>query len=888
MFSPFWYNRGMMNEFTITQHDTETLRIFVPSSDSTNAVIRDIPGITWDSKERHYTLHVTRRSVDALRDILRGRKYSIAPDALDMLKNGATMRKPYDVTLSPDKKVIIGKFEFHHKYERAFKSAYGKVVSRGEWKVNANNVELLLHNIESNELDLQVHPDVIALTETKEGLPGYSGYIAELNRLSIGEVPFVKTAPKPKRGKNLEQKLNSYGITTALDSLRTFPLRYIDRSNPILIRDLVVGESASVIAKISNITPYDRARRLTKVTIEDSQGGQISLAFFNQPWLSSQFYKGDEVVVYGKYTTTTAKSGAKYTGFSSPTINKLGDRNRAMPMVPVYPQSDKLKITTWDILKVQQNLARHLNPDMVDPMPQELLDRYQLIGRHQAYKDIHIPTDTESEKQARRRLVYEEFLMLQLKIQQRRTLVSETVGISHSWDEDTSLARKYEQSLPYTMTNAQQKATQDLDNDLRAPTPCHRLLQGDVGAGKSTIATWAMLRAVDSGYQGALMAPTEILAEQLFLGLKADIEHLNNTMGTNVTVAFLGSKTRVKEKRETLEKLASGELHLLVGTHSLISEDVIYKDLGIIVIDEQHRFGSEQRTALRMKRTDGRTPDVLTMTATPIPRTSSMVLYGDMDITILDELPPGRLPIKTQWIGIPSQEATADEDMGAWRDIKKQVEEGHQAYVVASLVEESETIAAASAEEAFHSLQHGALFGLRLGMVHGKQKRQEREETMNAFARGEIDVLVSTTVIEVGVNVPNATVMVILEAGRFGIAQLHQIRGRVGRSSIPSRCYLIGDTSSDEGTARLEALVESTDGFYLAEKDLEIRGEGKLFGTTQSGEGDLRIASLREHAVVLEYAQKDAQHILKDDPYLQKSLLLKQELEIYYPEEIKL
>lgn len=877
-----------MNEFTITQYDASTLKIHVPTSDSSHVVVREIPGIVWDSENQHYTLAITRRSVDSLRSILRGRKYSIAPQALEMLKKGASLPQPYDITLSPDKKVIHGKFEYHKKYEQAFKSAYGKVQGRGHWVVNANNVELLLHNIESKDLDLRISPEVHALTEVKGGLPGYSGYIAELNRLSIGEVPFVKESPKPKKGRSLEQRLNAYGIETALDSLRNFPMRYIDRSNPILIKDLIVGENASVIAKIANITPYDRARRLTKITIEDAQKKQLNLGFFNQPWLSSQFHKDDDVVVYGKYTVNTSKSGAKFPGFSSPTINKLGDKNRAMPIVPVYPQSDKSKITTWDILKVQQNLARHLNPDMVDPLPENLISKYKLISRHEAYKNIHIPVNAESEKQARRRLVYEEFLMLQLKIQQRRALVSETIGISHAWDEESSLARKYEQSLPYTMTNAQQKATRELDKDLQSPHPCHRLLQGDVGAGKSTIATWAMLRAVDSGYQGALMAPTEILAEQLFLGLKADIEHLNNTMGTEVSVSFLGSKTRVKEKREVLEKLSSGELNLLVGTHSLISDDVIYNNLGIIVIDEQHRFGSEQRTALRMKRTDGKTPDVLTMTATPIPRTSSMVLYGDMDITILDELPPGRLPIKTQWIGTSAQEATSDDDMTCWQDIRAQVEKGHQAYVVASLVEESEKIAAASAEEAYHALKHGALFGLRVGLVHGQQKRQEREETMNAFANGDIDVLVSTTVIEVGVNVPNATVMVILDAGRFGIAQLHQIRGRVGRSSIPSRCYLVGETSSDEGTARLEALVESTDGFYLAEKDLEIRGEGQLFGTEQSGQGDLRIASLRDHAIVLECAQEDAQNILQEDPYLQKSLLLKQELDIYYPEEIKL
>ena len=871
---------------TIDTKDNTTLEIRISLGNVANGTIRDLPGIAWNGTDQYFSLPVTRRTVDSLRDFIKGKEYTLTPAALASLKRGAELPVSYDVTLSPDKKTIIGKFEFHKKYEQAFKSAYGKVQERGLWHVNVNNVELLLHNLES--LDLNIAPEVSALLDMKEGLAGYTGYMAELARLPISEVPLVKKSPKPKRGRSLEQRLHAYGVETAMDALRVFPMRYIDRSNPILIKDLQVDETATILAKVSKIEPYNAQKRLTKITIEDPAGNTMTLAFFNQPWLNSQFFQSDDVVVNGKYTIKVAKNGQRYPGISSPSIDKLGDKKRAIPMVPVYPQSEKSKITTWDILKVQQDIARHLNPDLVDPLPEELIHKYKLISRTEAYRGIHIPLNAEHERQSRRRLVYEELLMLQLNIQQRKALMSKEQGISHSWDTDSSLASQFSESLPYEMTNAQKKAVAELDKDLQSPHPTHRLLQGDVGSGKSTIATWAMLRAVDSGYQGALMAPTEILAEQLYLGLKADIENLNKTLDTPITLSFLGSKSRVKEKREILENLESGTLNIVVGTHSLISDNVVYNNLGIIVIDEQHRFGSEQRTALRMKRQDDKIPDVLVMTATPIPRTSSMVLYGDMDITILDELPPGRVPIKTTWIGQSSQEATADEGAQCWEDIREQVKQGHQAYVVASLVEESEKIAAASAEEAYVSLSHGALYGLRVGIVHGQQKRQEREETMTAFARGEIDVLVSTTVIEVGVNVPNATIMVVLDAGRFGIAQLHQIRGRVGRSSIPSRCYLVGETTSDEGTSRLEALVASTDGFYLAEKDLEIRGEGQLFGTKQSGQGDLKIASLREHSVVLKCAQEDAEKIIEDDPYLQRNLLLNQELKIYYPDEIKL
>lgn len=873
---------------TIDTLDDETLTLDVPNYSPLYEKVRDIPGITWDGKERYHTLPVTRRTVDSLREVLRGNEYTISDPALNALKRGAHLNPGYDLTLSPDKKSIVGRFEFHKKYERAFQSAYGTVKGRGHWVVNVNNVELLLHNIESADLDLRIAPDVAALLEVSEGLPGYAGYIAELGRIDISDVPLVGNAPKPKRGRSLEQRLNAYGVQTALDALRVFPMRYIDRSNPVLIRDLVPDETASVIGKVTGVEKYDPRNRLTKITVTDPSGANISLGFFNQPWLGAQFFSGDDVVVYGKYTVRTGKNGRRYPGFSSPSIDKLGDKRRAMPIVPVYPQSEKSKITTWDMLKVQQDIARHLHPELVDPLPADIIEKYKLMSRHEAYRSIHIPTDTEAEKQARRRLVYEELFLLQLHIQQRKALVGSAQGIAHSWDDSSSLAVKFSESLPYAMTGAQQRAITELDADLQERHPMHRLLQGDVGAGKSTIATWAMLRAVDSGYQGALMAPTEILAEQLYLGLKTDIDLLNETMGTSVSVSFLGSKTKVKEKREVLERLESGDLDIVVGTHSLISDDVTYHDLGIIVIDEQHRFGSEQRTALRMKRQDDRVPDVLVMTATPIPRTSSMVLYGDMDITILDELPPGRVPIATEWVEQAADQAVMDKNAPCWADIREQVSQGHQAYVVASLVEESEKIAAASAEEAYQALMYGPLAGLRLGIVHGQQKRAEREEMMTAFAAGDIDVLVSTTVIEVGVNVPNATVMVVLDAGRFGIAQLHQIRGRVGRSSIPSRCYLVGETSSDEGSARLEALVSSTDGFYLAEKDMEIRGEGQLFGTKQSGQGDLKIASLQEHGVVLQCAMEDASAVIADDPYLQRNLLLNQELAIYYPEDIKL
>lgn len=861
----------------------EEIGVFIPKDDPANVSIVDIPGTSKGdagSDAFFYVLPVTRRCTDAFRDFLRNRDYTISPDAVESLRRGASLDPGYDLTLSPDGKRIVAQVEYHKRYEEIFRSAYAKVKERGHWEVNADNVELLLYRVKKDAPELRIDPAVSSLLEEEKSLPDYSGYLAELARMSLDVLPIVKDTKRLSA-----EKFDKHGISNALDMIRYFPLRYIDRSHPVLIKDLVVGEEASVIGTITKIEPKPQFK-LVEITIQDASGQSIRTAFFNQVWLARQYFKGDDVVLYGKYANSKSKNGKSYPGFSSPKISKIGDKDKSMPMIPVYPQSQKRGLTTWDILKVEQDIVRSLHPSLVDSIPAEVVEKYGLMNRQDAFVNIHLPTDPEKLSQARRRLVYEELFLLQVLIQQRKALYQETNGIAHSWDDSSSLAQKYRHTLPYALTGAQERAVQALDADLKKPVPMHRLLQGDVGAGKSTVATWAMLRAVDSGYQGALMAPTEMLAEQLYLGLKQDIDLLNKENGTSVSVRFLGSKLTAKQKREVTELLSSGELDIVVGTHALISDQAIYKNLGIVVIDEQHRFGTEQRTILREKRGDDLVPDVLMMTATPIPRTSSMVLYGDMDETVLDELPPGRVPIHTIWAEQNTAEVIHDDNAPCWKDIRAEVAKGHQAYVVASLVEDSETIAAASAEETYAVLQSGPLRGLRLGVVHGKQKRVDRESTMAAFVAGEIDVLVATTVIEVGVNVPNSTLMVILDSNRFGIAQLHQIRGRVGRSTIPSRCYLVGMPTSDESIQRLGALVESTDGFYLAEKDLDIRGSGQLFGTQQSGESDLRIASLQEHRKVLECAQEDASALISDDPYLQRNLLIKQEIELLFPGEI--
>jgi ATP-dependent DNA helicase RecG len=453
------------------------------------------------------------------------------------------------------------------------------------------------------------------------------------------------------------------------------------------------------------------------------------------------------------------------------------------------------------------------------------------------------------------------------------------------------LVRRFHAALPYGLTGAQTRTIAEIEADLAGPHPMHRLLQGDVGAGKTTVAVSALLAAVQGGHQGALMAPTEVLADQHYVGITRMLAGLevpdpDNLFGDRpLRVALLTNKVTGPERRETLAGLADGTIDLAVGTHALIQEAVAFKSLGVVVVDEQHRFGVEQRAMLRTKGEEGAAgtvPDVLVMTATPIPRTAAMTVYGDLDVSVLDELPPGRTPIKTMWADGPLMEEAV------WADVKEAVAAGQQAFVVCPLIDESEKLEVASAEETFHRLSLVDLPGLRLGLLHGRLPAAEKTETMEKFRRGDLDVLIATTVIEVGVDVPNATVMVILDADRFGIAQLHQLRGRVGRGKVASLCWLVTgekDEGAPAGNPRVEALVASTDGFELAEVDLDLRGEGTIMNTAQKGRSDLKLASLRRDRELVTKAREAAFTIVNSDPLLTDHKTLYDELALFFEAE---
>ena len=638
-------------------------------------------------------------------------------------------------------------------------------------------------------------------------------------------------------------------IETVLDLLMHYPRRYVDRTKQATIREMAIGEEATILATVRRSESRRTRNKRSMVTVDLSDDtGYLKCTFFNQPWREKQLPPGTQVVVFGKLELFQGRKQ-----MTNPVVDLVGDRTGRV--IPIYPQSEKARLNTWDLAKwIEESLRRA--GDIADPVPDQVLDRFDLQSRDWAMRHIHTPESLEEVAAARKRLVFDELLRIQLVLVRRKREYERTsLGIQHEIGGE--LVRRFHEQLPFSLTTAQERAIREIESDLAKPVPMHRLLQGDVGSGKTVVSVSAMLAAVQGGHQGALMAPTEVLAEQHGFGIRKMLEDFTVPAGDgslfddrSLSVALLTNRTTPKERTRILDGLASGDIDMAIGTHALIQEKVAFKSLGVVVIDEQHRFGVEQRAALRSK--GEAVPDVLVMTATPIPRTAAMTVYGDLDVSVLDELPPGRTPIKTRWAQGPLAESEA------WQRVRDEVVAGHQAYVVTPLIEESEKLEVASAQEKFEELSAGELHGLQLGLLHGRVKAAEKEAAMERFRSGELDVLVATTVIEVGVDVPNATVRVIVDADRFGIAQLHQLRGRVGRGAAVSYCYLLGAGATPDGERRLQAIEGSTDGFFLAEEDLEIRGEGTLMDTRQKGRSDLKLASLRRDRAVVERAREIA------------------------------
>ena len=693
--------------------------------------------------------------------------------------------------------------------------------------------------------------------------------------LTFDELAQIDIARLKGVGEAKQRALHEYGISDVLELLMTYPRRWVDRTNQQRVADAALGEEVLLVVEVRGVEERQMRNRRKMVNVRVGDGtGTLRITFFNQPWRARQLTIGLVVAIHGKVED--------YRGslqMTNPVVDLIGDRTGRI--VPIYPQSEKVRITTWELAAlVDQALRRCESRGLADPLSIADQERLGLIGRFEALKSIHGPDSMADATAARRRLAFDELLRVQVElVRRKRELERTSQGIEHVVGGE--LVERFVGALPFPLTAAQRRAIDEIATDMASPQPMHRLLQGDVGAGKTIVAVAALLNAVSGGHQGALMAPTEVLAEQHGSGVKALLDGLVVVDGDNqfgdrpLRVDLLTNRVTGQDRREVLAGLADGSVDIVIGTHALIQEGVEFGSLGAVVVDEQHRFGVEQRAALRAK-SDGVVPDLLVMTATPIPRTAAMTVYGDLEVSALDELPPGRTPIATHWAAGPLSEANV------WASVRDEVETGRQAYVVCPLIEESENLEVASAEETFEQLAAGELSSVRVGLLHGRMSSAEKEVTMEAFRARELDVLVATTVIEVGVDVPNATVMVVLDADRFGIAQLHQLRGRVGRGEHASTCWLM--TTSEDANPRIEALVASTDGFELAEIDLELRGEGTLMSSAQKGRSDLRLASLRRDRELIEQAREVAFRIIDDDPELAQSDVLRSEVTLLLSE----
>ncbi|HEY9793879.1 MAG TPA: ATP-dependent DNA helicase RecG [Candidatus Obscuribacterales bacterium] len=697
-------------------------------------------------------------------------------------------------------------------------------------------------------------------------------------------LPATEVKPKPRMDKDpttvdvkyvkgvgpkMAAVFERMGIYTAADLIRHYPRHHLDFQNRLLIRELQPGQEVTVFGTIRSVGAFQSRKgnvSILSIVIGDGTGSVLISRFIggrsNKYLLDryqSQYPKGAQVIASGlverdRYSgrLQLKNSELEILAGTAADEEEMGSLHTNR-LVPVYPLTEGLGLRY--LRSVIHNALEMFDHALEDPIPESLRLRNNLLPLKQALWGIHFPEDVESKDEARRRLVFDELFAVQLQLAHRRWERANSEDALAFKVPDGGLIESFKQALPFTLTGAQQRVFAEVARDLASNKPMHRLVQGDVGSGKTVVAAMASLIAIENGYQVAVMAPTEILAEQHFRQFQRWLTPLG------LRVALFVGKQGVKERRAVQQALLAGQVHVAIGTHALIQDDVEFNKLGLIVIDEQHRFGVKQRAKLKAK---GYNPELLTMTATPIPRTLALTVHGDLDVSEIDELPPGRKAIKTKLVGSAQKGPL-------WSFIKQELLKGRQAYIVFPLIEESESLSAKAATAEFETLRTTEFPEpqYRIGLMHGKLKPQEKEVVMEQFRKGELQILVCTTVIEVGVDVPNATVMVIENADRFGLAQLHQLRGRVGRGGEQSYCFLVANAGSETTRQRLEIMEKTNDGFVVAQKDLELRGPGEFLGTRQSGMPDLVLADLVNDATILEQARKSAIDLIKEDPRLE-------------------
>jgi ATP-dependent DNA helicase RecG len=678
----------------------------------------------------------------------------------------------------------------------------------------------------------------------EQGLPSRTT-LTDLRARPVTELPGV--------GPRIEAALGDLGIASLADMISHYPSRHEDLSNVKRISELRVGERATIFGTVVSTRPVGKPvrGRAPGFSAQLYDGtGYIPVMVWGRSWLQGQLLPEVRVVASGE---VQSRYGIQLVAKSIEVVDDPGgdEGPHAGRFVPVYPVNKGIQARR---MRTLIHRAIDASGRILDPLPADVLVRHSLPNLHDAVYEVHFPTERARLVAAMRRLIFHELFLIQAGLAARKARLDRTeVGGRHHGDG--SLLNPFLGSLPFGLTGAQERVIEEVLGDMRLERPMRRLLQGDVGSGKTVVAIAALLTAVEAGGQGAIMAPTEVLAWQHYISISAALADLP------VEVVILTGSQGAAERQETLAKIAAGEAHVVIGTHALIQKGVDFEDLSLVVVDEQHRFGVGQRTVFREK---GTTPDTLVMTATPIPRTLSLTLYGDLEVSLIDELPPGRKPVETR-ITDPA------ERLGAYEEVRSEIEDGRQAYVICPLVEESEALEdVRAAEELREELAHEIFPELNVGLLHGRMKTQDKREVMARFRAGEIDILVATVVVEVGVDVPNASAIVIEGAERFGLSQLHQLRGRVCRGLHPPKCFLIGAPKTDDSQRRLEALEKYQDGFKLSEVDLAIRGEGTLFGSRQSGMPDLKVAKLLRDVDVLIEARREAFALVAGDPTLKR------------------
>ena len=673
------------------------------------------------------------------------------------------------------------------------------------------------------------------------------------SRTTLTELRWRPVTELPGVGPRIEAVLGDLGIASLADMVSHYPSRHEDLSNVKSISELRVGERATIFGTVVSARPVGKPvrGRAPGFSVQLYDGtGYIPVTVWGRSWLLNQLLPEVRVVVSGE---VQSRYGIQIVAKSIEVVDDPGgdEGPHAGRFVPVYPVNKGIQAR-----RMRSLIHRALGAAgrILDPLPADVLVRHGLPNLHDAINEVHFPTDRARLEAAMRRLIFHELFLIQAGLAARKARLQRTeTGGRHRGDG--SLLGPFLKGLTFSLTGAQERVIEEVLDDMRLEKPMRRLLQGDVGSGKTVVAVAALLTTVEAGGQGAIMAPTEVLAEQHYLSISAALADLP------VEVVILTGSQGAAERRIVLERIAAGEAHVVVGTHALIQKGVDFRDLSLVVIDEQHRFGVGQRTVFREK---GTTPDTLVMTATPIPRTLSLTLYGDLEVSLIDELPPGRKPVETMVV-------EPAERLGAYEEVRKELVEGRQAYVICPLVEESEVLEdLRAAEELYEELANEIFPERRVGLLHGRMKATDKREIMALFRAGEIEVLVTTVVVEVGVDVPNASAIVIEGAERFGLSQLHQLRGRVCRGLHPPRCFLVGAPKTDVSERRLEALEKYQDGFKLSEVDLAIRGEGTLFGSRQSGMPDLKVAKLLRDVDVLVEARREAFALVGGDPTLKR------------------